>query len=64
MFFYEKPQAEETVIMQNLAHFDSLFYHFLTHFKNFKNVVLGFSITQAKYWYQKSIMKMAMSPSL
>ena len=45
-------KMEETIRMQILAYFVSLFYH-LTNSKIFENGIMGIYTTQAKYSYNK-----------
>ena len=52
---------EETIRMQILKYFASLFYHF-NNFQNFKNDMFSFNTTQAKYMSKKSAMIFACRP--
>ena len=54
---------EETIRMQILAYFVSLFYH-LNEFQNFKNGIMGLYTTQAKYLHNKLKKKFSVFSSL
>ena len=57
-------KTEETIRMQILAYFVSLFYHLNEFFKNFKNGIIDLYTTQAKYLHSKLRISFSMSPSL
>ena len=54
-------KTEETIRIQNLAYFVSLFYH-LNEFQNFKIGIMGFYTTQAKYLHNKLRINFSMFP--
>ena len=55
---------EETIRIQILAYFVSLFYHLNENPKNFKIGIMGLYTTLAKYLCNKLRIKFSMSPSL
>ena len=56
-------KTEETIRMQILAYFVSLFYH-LNEFQKFKNGIMGLYATQAKYLHNKLRINFSKFPSL